>query len=61
MKRFELQISLYIDAEDEASMWTNLYDSGLHHELNKMDGTGHYFAELVDHFDPRHVGKSELN
>ena len=61
MKRFELQIGLYIDAEDEASMWAQFDHSGLHQTLNQIDGDGHYNAEVVDWFDLRHEDQSELN
>ena len=61
MKRFELQIGLYIDAEDEASMWAKFDHSGLHQTLNQIDGDGHYNAEVVDWFDLRHEDKPELN
>ena len=61
MKRFELQISVFIDAEDEASMGVKFDHSGLHNTLNQIDGDGHYNAEVVDWFELRHEDKSELN
>ena len=60
MKRFALQIDIFIDAEDEASMWTKFDHSGRHHTLNQIAGDGHYNAEVVDWFDLRHEDKSEL-
>ena len=61
MKRFELKIDVFIDAKHIDEMWEIFRDAGLHDILNQLDGEGHYNAEVVDSYELRHEGKSELN
>ena len=61
MKRFELQIGVFIDAKDIDEMWEKFREAGLHDILNQIDSTDCYDAEVVDWYDLRHEEKSELN
>jgi hypothetical protein len=47
MKRFELQIGVYIDAEHIDQMWEIFRDAGLHEILNNLDAEDGYEAEVV--------------
>lgn len=44
MKRFELEIGVYIDAEDIDAMWEKFRKSGLHDALNDL---GDGYTEVV--------------
>jgi hypothetical protein len=47
MKRFELEIGLYIDADNIDEMWNIVKSSGLHDLLNQLDAEDGYAAEVV--------------
>lgn len=46
MKRFELLISVYIDADDADGAWDVFRKADLHETLNQLDADGNYFAEM---------------
>lgn len=47
MKRFELQLGVYIDAENAEEMWSKFRDSGAHDILNQLDVEDGYASEIV--------------
>lgn len=47
MKRFELQIGVYIDAKHIDEMWEKVRKSGLHEILNALDSEDGYESEVV--------------
>ena len=53
MKRFELSIGVYIDAEHIDEMWEKVAKSGVHELLNELDAEDGYASEVV--------GEVELN
>tara|TARA_R110002096_G_scaffold66682_2_gene162223 strand:- start:35682 stop:35846 length:165 start_codon:yes stop_codon:yes gene_type:complete len=46
MKRFSLEVTVYIDAEDADEAWDKFRESGLHEDLNNFDASGCYYAEM---------------
>ena len=61
MKRYELKIDLFVDADNEQAMWDKFNSAGQHDILNQLDGEGCYNAEVIASYELRHEGKSELN
>lgn len=51
MKRFELEIGVYIDAENETEMWEIFRNAGLHEILYNLDAEDGYEAEVVNTFE----------
>jgi len=47
MKRFELQIGVFIDAENLEDMWERFRSAGLHDLLNQIDAEDGYESEVV--------------
>lgn len=47
MKRFELSIGVYIDAEHIDMMWEKFRESGVHDLLNELDAEDGYASEVV--------------
>ena len=51
MKRFELSIGVYIDAEHIDEMWEKFRKAGLHEILNQLDAEDGYASEVVGEFN----------
>lgn len=51
MKRFELKIDVFIDAENESEMWEIFRNAGLHDILYNLDAKDGYKAKIVNSFD----------
>lgn len=49
MKRYTLEIILYIDAESEDEVWQALLDTDLHTNLNRLDAEGRYESTISDY------------
>lgn len=47
MKRFELQLGVFIDAEHIDEMWEIFRKSGLHDILDQLDAEDGYESEVV--------------
>tara|TARA_R110000751_G_scaffold200002_1_gene304797 strand:+ start:157 stop:336 length:180 start_codon:yes stop_codon:yes gene_type:complete len=47
MTQFELQIGIFIEAENVDNMWEIFRKSGLHDILNDLDAEDGYEAEIV--------------
>ena len=54
MKRFELQIGVFIDAENIDAIWEKFRDAGLHESLNDLDAEDGYESEVVGETDLTH-------
>ena len=59
MKRYDIHVKIFVDAEHIDAMWEKF--RAVHEALNAVSGDGYYEAEVIEDFDLRHEGKSELN
>lgn len=58
MKRFELQISLGMYADNIEDLWAIFKNAGLHDTLNQLDAEGCYLCEVFSGDDVSPCGET---